>query len=114
MHKASFTDNLRFGDRPVIDRILETPFSKEIRICMSGGSVMKEHTAPGAITVMVLSGHIAVVSGSESLTLERGDVVGFDAVKLLHLFGVHCIHFVIGYFGNMGKIDHVVFLFFAV
>jgi quercetin dioxygenase-like cupin family protein len=79
MRKASFTDNIRFGSKPVIDKIFETPFSKEIRICMSQGSVMKTHTAPGAISIMVFTGRVVIVSGNESLTLEQGDIVGFDA-----------------------------------
>lgn len=79
MQKTAFLDNTRFGEKVQIDRLFETPFSKEIRICMASGNIMKEHSAPGPITIMVLSGMISVASGHESLVLQNGEMVSFDA-----------------------------------
>lgn len=79
MQKIAFLENLRFGDKVQIDSMSETPFSREIRICMAGGNVMKEHSAPGAITIMVLKGRITVASMGYSLELESGAMVSFDA-----------------------------------
>jgi quercetin dioxygenase-like cupin family protein len=79
MEKSSFLENLRFGDKVQIDKMVETPFSKEIRICMAGGNVMKEHTAPGAITILVLKGRVTITSMGEHAELENGEMVCFDA-----------------------------------
>jgi quercetin dioxygenase-like cupin family protein len=40
---------------------------------------MRKHAAPGAITVMVLTGSITMTSKDESLNLENGEMVCFDA-----------------------------------
>lgn len=53
--------------------------SKEIRICMDAGTIMKEHTAPGAITIMVLKGSVHIRSHNEEVTLYEGDMLYFDA-----------------------------------
>jgi quercetin dioxygenase-like cupin family protein len=79
MEKLAFLEKTRFGEKVQIDRMTETPFSKEIRICMARGNVMKEHAAPGAITIMVLKGRVTVASGSGSGELGSGDMVCFDA-----------------------------------
>ena len=79
MEKSAFLKNLRFGDKVQIDKMLETPFSKEIRICMAEGNVMKEHTAPGAITILVLKGRVTITSMGERVELENGEMVYFDA-----------------------------------
>ena len=79
MERIAFLHAPRFGSRVQIDKMLETPFSIEIRICMAKGNIMKEHTAQGAITVMVLAGNITMASGNDTLTLESGEMVYFDA-----------------------------------
>ncbi|MBD3788845.1 MAG: cupin domain-containing protein [Campylobacterales bacterium] len=79
MKKVSFTDKLSFGDKPKITLMLETPSSKEIRICMAKGTIMKEHTAPQAITIMLIKGRLLIVSEGEECILEDGEMVYFDA-----------------------------------
>ncbi len=79
MEKVAFLENPRFGDKVQIDKILETPFSKEIRICMAEGNVMKEHTAPGAITIMLVKGRVTITSINDSVNLGSGEMVYFDA-----------------------------------
>lgn len=59
--------------------MLETPTSKEIRICMAKGNIMKEHTAPGAITIMVLRGEVAIGSNDKNITMQNGEMIYFDA-----------------------------------
>lgn len=78
MEKVSFMKDLAFGDKPKILPLLETPFSKEIRICMAKGNMMKEHTAPGAITIMLLRGKLAIGSQGEETVLDEGDMVYFE------------------------------------
>ncbi|MHC3994370.1 cupin domain-containing protein [Thiomicrolovo sp. ZZH C-3] len=67
-------------DKPfVAEKILESPFSKEIRICMAKGNIMRKHSAPGPITIMVLEGCVTVASGSDTADLLSGQIVCFDA-----------------------------------
>ena len=83
MDTIAFLKDTRFGEKVQIDKMFETPFSKEIRICMAKGNTMKEHTAPGAITILVLEGTVRINSLQESAELKSGDMVYFDA-KIPH------------------------------
>lgn len=83
MTKISFLENLHFDTTPQITKMLETPISKEIRICMAKGNIMKEHTAPGAITIMVLRGEVTIASDGKKITLQDGEMIYFDA-KIPH------------------------------
>lgn len=78
MRKISFMDKLSFADKPVITLMCETSHSKEIRICMAEGSSMKEHTAPGAITIMLIGGKLLLESQGEEMVLEEGEMVCFE------------------------------------
>ncbi|QOP41479.1 cupin domain-containing protein [Sulfurimonas marina] len=62
-----------------IDKLSETSFSKEIRICMAKDSVMQEHTAPDAITILIIKGRVRIDSLEESKELNNGDMVYFNA-----------------------------------
>ena len=75
MQKISFFENTRFADKPQIDLMLESNNGKEIRICMQKGNVMAEHTAPGAIVIMVLSGLVDIGSSEGETTLAGGEAV---------------------------------------
>jgi quercetin dioxygenase-like cupin family protein len=83
MTKVAFFENLYFDATPQITKMLETPNSKEIRICMAKGNIMKEHTAPGAITIMVLRGEVTIGSNDKNITLQDGEMIYFDA-KIPH------------------------------
>lgn len=75
----SFNKDLEFNDDKVVTKvILETSFSKEIRILLKNGQMMKEHKAPFPIIVHVLEGAIDFgVNGNVSL-LEKGDILTLD------------------------------------
>ena len=79
MDTMTFLKDTRFCEKVQIDKMFETPFSKEIRICMAEGNTMREHTAPGAITIMVLKGRVRIDSLEESAELLSGDMIYFDA-----------------------------------
>jgi quercetin dioxygenase-like cupin family protein len=63
--------------------MVETAFSKEIRICMAAGNIMREHKAPGAITIMVITGQVRIESLQESIELKNAEMLSFDA-NVLH------------------------------
>lgn len=79
MTKIAFFENIHFDTAPQITKMLETPTSKEIRICMAKGNIMQEHTAPGAITIMVLQGKVTIGSDYKNITLQDGEMIYFDA-----------------------------------
>lgn len=78
MEKVSMMNDLSFGEKPQVSLMLETSYSKEIRICMAQGNIMAEHTAPGAITIMLLQGKLLLESKGVEMMLDEGDIVYFD------------------------------------
>jgi quercetin dioxygenase-like cupin family protein len=76
----SFNKNLDYKEEKVsASVILETAFSKEIRILMKAGQVMKEHQAPFPIIVHLLEGSIDFGVQGEVSSLEAGDILSLDA-----------------------------------
>ena len=65
-------------DGVTIAKLFDGPHSKEIRINLEKGAEMKEHKAPGAIMVQVLSGKIDFSVGEDSTTLNALDMVTLD------------------------------------
>lgn len=88
MESISFLKNKHFDSKPQITMMFESHTSKEIRICMAEGNVMREHTAPGAIMIMVLDGSVSISSREESLILNAGDMIGF-APNVPHSLEAH-------------------------
>jgi len=80
MKSASFNNELKFNDSKVaIKVILETSFSKEIRILMREGQLMKEHKAPYPIIVHLLKGSINFGISVEMHFLNEGEILTLDA-----------------------------------
>ena len=76
----SFNDNLNFSNEKIITKVLlETSFSKEIRILMKKGQIMKEHKAPFSIIVHVLVGEIDFGLLGNVHKLTEGMVIALDA-----------------------------------
>ncbi|QZE12767.1 cupin domain-containing protein [Halosquirtibacter laminarini] len=67
------------GNKPNVELLLNTGTLKEIQISFTKGQVMAEHTAPGAIIVMVYRGEILFGIGEEKHTLKEGDMISLDA-----------------------------------
>jgi rmlC-like cupin family protein len=76
MKTASIYQDLEFNEnKPAIKAILETDFTKEIRILMRENQEMKEHQTPFPIVVELLEGEI--IFGVEGLNYEvkKGDLL---------------------------------------
>lgn len=79
MDKLSFNDDIVFNeDRVTTKVIIETSFSKEIRILLKSGQVMKEHKAPYPILIHILRGSIALGIEGEINTMGEGDIIGLN------------------------------------
>ncbi|WP_459211912.1 cupin domain-containing protein [Aquimarina rhabdastrellae] len=86
MIKTSLTAELTFGkSKPNITPLLETSFSKEIRIVFKKGQVMKSHKTPFPIVVSIFEGAITFGVSGEDYALKRGDVVSLDPNVVHHL-----------------------------
>ncbi len=76
MKMESFDQNVNFNDLNIVTKvILETSFTKEIRILLKKGQNMKEHKAPFPIIVHVLSGEINFGVEGTVKRLKRGDII---------------------------------------
>jgi len=80
MKIQSFTTDLVFDTERIQTKvILETSFSKEIRIVLSKGQLMKEHKAPFPIIIHVIQGSINLGSEGEIQEMNAGDLITLDA-----------------------------------
>lgn len=80
MQKISFTENLDFNDTKIVTKVLlETSFSKEIRILIKEGQLMKEHKAPFPIIVHIVQGTIDFGVEGAHHTLKQGDIITLAA-----------------------------------
>lgn len=76
MNSVSFSENLEFNDHKIVTKLLlETSFSKEIRILLKQGQVMKEHKAPFPIIVHVLEGEIDFGIEGKVQVLPKGAII---------------------------------------
>lgn len=76
MKKSSLINDLNYNsEKPVISILFETDSSKEIRIVMKAGQVMKKHKTPYAITVEIFEGEIDFGVENRITKLRKGDLV---------------------------------------
>ncbi|WP_088323696.1 AraC family ligand binding domain-containing protein [Polaribacter tangerinus] len=89
MKTASFLNNITFNNtKPAINMLLETSFSKEIRIAFKEGQVMTAHKAPLAIVVQVLKGAIDFGVYDEIIPLKSGDLISLEPNVIHHLSAI--------------------------
>lgn len=79
MKTSSLLDNLEYNDtKPAVKVLFETKTTKEIRIALKGGQVMKEHKTPYAIVVEMFEGNLDFGVKGEVFNLKRGDILSLD------------------------------------
>ncbi len=79
MHTANLKKELNFSDeRPAIKLMFETEHSKEIRILMKKGQIMKEHKTPYPIAVELYSGAITFGVNGEKHSIVAGDLLALE------------------------------------
>ena len=76
MKTASIHQDLEFNEnKPAIKAILETDFTKEIRILMRENQEMKEHQTPFPIVVELLEGEIIFGVEGQNYEVKKGDLL---------------------------------------
>jgi len=76
---ASLLTNLEFNsEKPTITVLLETNNTKEIRIAMKMGNIMKKHQTPYPIVVELFDGEIEFGVDNKILTLTKGDIIALE------------------------------------
>ena len=79
MKSSSLVTNLKYKkEKPAIDVLLETNTSKEIRIVMRKGQVMKKHQTPFPIVVELFEGKLDFGIEDKLYHLKRGDILALD------------------------------------
>lgn len=72
-------DELVFGEaKPAVKLVLETPFSKEIRITFKEGQLMKEHKTPFPIVVEIVEGEIDFGVNGETHSVKKGALLTLE------------------------------------
>lgn len=79
METASLYKDLEYNStKPIIQTLLDTSFTKEIRIAMQKGTLMKEHKTAFPIVVQVVEGTIDFGMKGNSLEMKAGDLIALD------------------------------------
>lgn len=72
-------DIKKLPHKPSVELLFESDFSKEIRIFMSKGHIMKDHNAPFAIVVEIFEGKIDFGVEGTTHKLVKGDILSLKA-----------------------------------
>jgi quercetin dioxygenase-like cupin family protein len=78
MEVNSFYEDLQFGEKVSTRIILESPFSKEIRILLKEGQMMKEHKSKFPIVVQVLEGEIDFGVEGATQNFKSGGILALE------------------------------------
>ncbi len=78
MEISSFSRDLEFGDKIKTQVILESSFSKEIRILLKKGQIMKEHKTPFPIIVHIIDGEIDFDVKGVTHQLKKDAIIALD------------------------------------
>lgn len=79
MKTASLVKDLQYNEsKPAVQVLLDTDSSREIRIAMKKGQVMKEHKTPYPIVVEIFEGQINFGVNGDTHLLEKGDLISLE------------------------------------
>ncbi len=79
MEIKAFNDKLEFNDKRIVTSVvIESSFTKEIRILLKEGQTMKEHKTPFPILVHVLEGAIDFGVEGTIHSLKKGEIVTLE------------------------------------
>lgn len=79
MKTANILQDIEYNDsKPVISVLFETDFTKEIRIAMKKGTVMKEHKTSYPIVVQIIEGNIDFGVQQKTNNLNKGSIIALE------------------------------------
>ncbi len=79
MKIESFNDDLDYNNDKIITKVvLESSFSKEIRILLKQGQIMKEHKTQYPIIVHILEGEIEFGAQGATHILKKGAITALE------------------------------------
>lgn len=86
MTVQSFVKDSDFASSGIQTKVItETAFSKEIRILLSKGSVMKDHKSPFPIVIYIVDGHIELGVEDKFYLMQSGDIIDLPAGAMHNL-----------------------------
>ncbi len=89
MEMHSLLEELKFSDEKISTKvILETSFSKEIRILLKAGQLMKDHKAPYPIIIHLIEGEVDFGLKDQQYLLKEGDIFSLEANVTHNLLAV--------------------------
>ena len=79
IQQSSLFDALEYSPKgPKINVLIETEFTKEIRILLATGQEMKEHKTPFPIVIEIVQGQISFGAIGELKELEKGVLISLQ------------------------------------
>lgn len=79
MESANIYEGVEYSEsKPKVTVLFETNFTKEIRIVMQQGTIMKEHKTAHPIVVEILEGNIDFGIEQQIRTLIKGDIIALE------------------------------------
>lgn len=86
MQITLFNDDLTFGEKATVKVMLESSFSKEIRILLKKGQMMKEHKTKFPIVVQVLKGEIDFRVHGNVQNMKEGGIISLEGDIIHELY----------------------------
>ncbi|MFD0976546.1 cupin domain-containing protein [Salinimicrobium gaetbulicola] len=79
MKTASLIKELQYNDnKPAVQVLMDTDSSREIRIAMKKGQVMKEHKTPYPIVVELFEGKLSFGVQGQEYSVQKGDLLALE------------------------------------
>ena len=86
MYQVNMLEAISYSDENVlIDELMVTPCSKEVRIVMQKNQVMRDHASDYPIMLNLLEGVVKLTIEEEEYIIKRGELVLLEAETKHHL-----------------------------
>ena len=86
LQQVTLLEAISYRDENVlIDELMTTPCSKEVRIVMQRNQVMRDHSSDFPITLSVLEGVVKLTIEEDEYVVKRGGLVALEAETMHHL-----------------------------
>ena len=86
MLRANLLEAVEYNDENiVITELLDTSFSKEIRIAMQSHQVMRDHESEQPVTLSVIKGVVNLSAEGNNVVMQKGDVVALSGSVKHHI-----------------------------